>query len=169
MAKFCFEINEIGESKIENVWKIPITGSAPSLNATEESEKSSASAEAEAEAAAASVASATEPAKETKENDATLPPQIAPKIEDSSIIGGLSSVAATATTTVSPNAVPDALVYKYNRYCDRIYERIGGILKQSFDPVNVRLSTSITHKSVKKTSQKKKKKRYVRSAGDGFF
>lgn len=158
MTKFCFEINEIGESKNENVWKIPFTGSAPSLNATEELEKSSTSAAA-AEAAVVD-ASATEPAKETKENDATLPPQIAPKIEDSSVTGGISSV---ATTTVSPNAVPDALVYKYNRYCDRIYERIGSILKQSFDPVNVRLSTSITHKSVKKTSQKKKKKRCVQN------
>lgn len=93
-----------------------------------------------------------------KENDATLPPQMAPKTEDSSVtVGGIAI--APATTTVSPNAVPDALVYKYNRYCDRIYERIGAILRQSFDPVNVRLSTSITHKSVKKTTQKKKKKR----------
>lgn len=98
----------------------------------------------------AAVTSVTEPIKELKENDATLPPQMAPKIEDSS---------ATTPTTNSPNAVPDALVYKYNRYCDRIYERIGSILKLSYDPVNVRLSTSITHKSVKKTSQKKKKKR----------
>lgn len=134
--------------------KIPFTGSAPSFNATEEIEKSSTSS-----TSAATVASVTEPVKEMKENDATLPPQIAPKIEDSSVAGGISSAATAATTTVLPNAVPDALVYKYNRYCDRIYERIGGILKQSFDPVNVRLSTSITHKSVKKTSQKKKRKR----------
>lgn len=162
---FALKINKIGESnktktktkKNKNVWKIPFTGSAPSLNATEEMEKSSTP----ATSAAVAVPSATEPAKEMKEIDATQPEQMAPKVEDSAEIGGYSSVAATATTTVAPNAVPDALVYKYNRYCDRIYERIGSILKQSFDPVNVRLSTSITHKSVKKTNPKKKKKRYV--------
>lgn len=125
-------------------------------------EKSSTTSASETSAATATVvASVTEPVKEIKENDATLPPQIAPKIEESSVGAGILTAAAVATTTVSPNAVPDALVYKYNRYCDRIYERIGAILKQSYDPVNVRLSTSITHKSVKKTSsQKKKKKRY---------
>lgn len=86
-----------------------------------------------------------------KEIDATPSPQLAPKTEDSSV--------ATASTTAAPNGVPDALVYKYNRYCDRIYERIGAILRTSFDPVNVRLSTSITHKSVKKSNQKKNRKR----------
>lgn len=79
-------------------------------------------------------------------------PQIAPKNED---------VSAPVLATTSSPSVPDALVYKYNRYCDRIYERIGAILKQSYDPVNVRLSTSITTKQgVKKNGQKKKKKRY---------
>lgn len=115
--------------------KIPFTGSAP-VNSTEETEKS---ATPEIIDMADSL------------NGITPTPQLAPKNDD-------ASTAAVATST--PNTVPDALVYKYNRYCDRIYERIGSILKQSFDPVNVRLSTSITTKQgVKKNGQKKKKKR----------
>lgn len=63
-------------------------------------------------------------------------------------------------TTIQP-AVPDALVYKYNRYVDHIFEKISTILKRSYDPVNVRLSTSITQKQgvKKQPGQKKKKKR----------
>lgn len=124
--------------------KIPFTGATP-VNATEDLDKSEMSA----------LVSSTETMKEVKQNGNTNEPQqmekLAPKIEEVSI--------ASSVTTAAPSGVPDALVYKYNRYCDRIYERIGAILKQSYDPVNVRLSTSITHKTVKKTSQKKKKKR----------
>lgn len=129
--------------------KIPFTGSTP-VNATDELIKENSE--------TPDMISSTEALKENKETGTTTEPQqmekLAPKIEEVSI--------GTVATTVTPNAVPDALVYKYNRYCDRIYERIGAILKQSYDPVNVRLSTSITHKTVKKTTtQKKKKKRYV--------
>lgn len=134
-------INEIDISK-QNV-KLPFTGSTP-VNATEEMEEKSDAAD-----VTTAVVSSTEMMKETKDNGGvTNAPQA--KIEE-------VSHGAIATTT-SPN-VPDALVYKYNRYCDRIYERIGAILKQSYDPVNVRLSTSITHKTVKKTTQKQKKKK----------
>lgn len=64
-------------------------------------------------------------------------------------------------TTISSIPAPDALVYRYNRYIDNIFERISAILKRSYDPVNVRLSTSITQKSgvKKQPGQKKKKKR----------
>lgn len=126
--------------------KLNFTGAA---NATEEIEEKSAT-DVVAVASTPDIISSTEMVKEVKDNDGVTPAPQA-KIEEISI-GSIGS-------TTSPNAVPDALVYKYNRYCDRIYERIGAILKQSYDPVNVRLSTSITHKTVKKTTQKKKKKR----------
>lgn len=48
--------------------------------------------------------------------------------------------------TTSSIPVPDAQVYKFNRYVDGIFEKINRILKRSYDPVNVRLSTSITLK-----------------------
>lgn len=117
--------------------KIPFTG-ATSVNSTEETETS-----------------VTPAIINTFEslNAITPTPQLAAKNDD------ISGTISSSGTTTSPN-VPDALVYRYNRYCDRIYERIGSILKQSFDPVNVRLSTSITTKQgVKKTAHKKKKKR----------
>lgn len=108
------------------------------------------------------------PANSTEETEKTVTPTdgnpselnaITPTQEIAAAKNDESAELQTITTT-SPNFIPDALVYKYNRYCDRIYERIGAILKQSFDPVNVRLSTSITTKQgVKKTGQKKKKKR----------
>lgn len=122
------------------MWKIPFTGATNELatsaaNSTEETEKS-----------------ATPEIINTADglNGGVTPtPQLAAAKEDVS--------PAIAPTT--PHSVPDALVYKYNRYCDRIYERIGSILKQSYDPVNVRLSTSITAKQgVKKNGQKKKKR-----------
>lgn len=117
--------------------KIPFTGATP-VNSTEETEKS-----------------VTPAIFNTPESltAVTSTPQIAAAKND-------ESAETSSITTTSPNSIPDALVYKYNRYCDRIYERIGSILKQSFDPVSVRLSTSITTKQgVKKTGQKKKKKR----------
>lgn len=120
--------------------KIPFTGSTP-INSTEETEKSATH--------SAYIASTDVP------NPITPTPQLSPKIDEVSII--------SLASTVPPNPVPDTLVYKYNRYCDIIYERIGAILRQSYDPVNVRLSTSITHKQsgAKKSGQKKKKKRWV--------
>lgn len=123
-------------SHLEKNVAIPFAGSAP-VNSTEETEKSTAS-------------DAIINTAETLNGIAPTPELMASK-EDA------SSVPATATPT--PNAVPDALVYKYNRYCDRIYERIGAILKTKYDPVSVLLSTSITKKQgVKKTSIKKKKR-----------
>lgn len=122
---------------LEQSVKLPFTGSATSVNSTEESEKS----------ATAAIIGATD-----IPHPITPTPQLAPKIDEVSVI--------SLASTIPPNPVPDTLVYKYNRYCDLIYERIGAILRQSFDPVNVRLSTSITHKqTVKKSGQKKKKKR----------
>lgn len=119
------------------MWHFPFAGSAPA-NSTEETEKSTAS------------DAIINTAEQTLNGIAPTPELMASK-EDA------SSVSATATPT--PNAVPDALVYKYNRYCDRIYERIGAILKTKYDPVSVLLSTSITKKQgVKKTSIKKKKR-----------
>lgn len=118
--------------------KIPFTGATP-VNSTEETEKSITPTIDDQPELSASVTPTQEIAAAAKTDENA-------KNEE------------TAFTTTSPNTIPDALVYKYNRYCDRIYERIGAILKQSFDPVNVRLSTSITTK-VKKPGQKKKKKR----------
>lgn len=55
--------------------------------------------------------------------------------------------------------IPDALVYKYNRYVDGIFDKINRILKRSYDPVNVRLSTAISYKPIiKKQSGSKKTK-----------
>lgn len=120
----------------EQNMKLPFTGSAP-LNSTEETEKS----------ATPDIANTAEAL-----NGITSTPELMASKEEKE-----SSVPATATPT--PNAIPDALVYKYNRYCDRIYERIGSILKTKYDPVSVLLSTSITKKQgVKKTSIKKKKR-----------
>lgn len=121
--------------------KLPFTGATPA-NSTEETEQTEQK-------------SATPEIIQTAEtiNGVTPEPQLAPKNDE---VSGL----VAPTTSAPHNTVPDALVYKYNRYCDRIYDRIGAILKQSFDPVNVRLSTSITTKQgVKKNGQKKKKKR----------
>lgn len=54
--------------------------------------------------------------------------------------------------------IPDALVYKYNRYVDGIFDKINRILKRAYDPVNVRLSTAVSYKApVKKTGTKKSK------------
>lgn len=48
--------------------------------------------------------------------------------------------------------VPDVLIYKYNRFVDGIFGKINKILKQSYDPVSVRLSTST--KNTKTTTKK---------------
>lgn len=61
--------------------------------------------------------------------------------------------------TTSPIPVPDAQVYKFNRYVDGILDKINRILKRSYDPVNVRLSTSITLKQGTKKANVKKTKR----------
>lgn len=63
--------------------------------------------------------------------------------------------------TTSSITVPDAQVYKFNRYVDGIFEKINRILKRSYDPVNVRLSTSVTLKqgNKKPASGSKKTKR----------
>lgn len=123
--------NEMDISK-QNV-KLPFAGATPA-NSTEEMEKSVTPAIADA-------------------GETTSPPQLATLKEN---VNGALPVAAVAPEI---NAVPDALVYKYNRYCDRIYERIGAILKTKYDPVSVLLSTSITKKQgVKKTAIKKKKR-----------
>lgn len=65
--------------------------------------------------------------------------------------------------TISSIPVPDAQVYKFNRYVDGIFEKINRILKRSYDPVNVRLSTSITLKqgNKKQSSGTKKTKGYA--------
>lgn len=63
--------------------------------------------------------------------------------------------------TTSSIPVPDAQVYKFNRYVDGIFEKINRILKRSYDPVNVRLSTSVTLKqggNKKQTTGTKKTK-----------
>lgn len=36
--------------------------------------------------------------------------------------------------------MPDVFVTKYNKFVDGIFERINGILKKSYDPVNVQLN-----------------------------
>jgi hypothetical protein len=36
--------------------------------------------------------------------------------------------------------MPDVFVAKYNQFVDGIFERINGILKRSYDPVNVQLN-----------------------------
>lgn len=53
--------------------------------------------------------------------------------------------------------VPDVLIYKYNRFVDGIFGKINKILKQSYDPVSVRLSTNTktTKAPVKKQPTKK--------------
>lgn len=63
-------------------------------------------------------------------------------------VGAVAMAMATAS-------VPDALIYKYNRYVDGIFDKINRILKRSYDPVNVRLSTSVTYKQGNRKGQKK--------------
>lgn len=46
--------------------------------------------------------------------------------------------------------VPYNLVQKYNRFVDGIYGRINKILKKSYDPVSVRLTTPESKSTVKK-------------------
>lgn len=60
------------------------------------------------------------------------------------------------TATSSSIPVPDAQVYKFNRYVDGIFDKINRILQRSYDPVNVRLSTSITLKQGNKKATTKK-------------
>lgn len=52
--------------------------------------------------------------------------------------------------------VPDILINKYNRFVDGIYGRINKILKRSYDPVGVRLSTGETKTKKTKTTTKKR-------------
>lgn len=53
--------------------------------------------------------------------------------------------------------VQDILINKYNRFVDGIFGRINKILKRSYDPVSVRLSTNDTKtKSKTKTTTKKR-------------
>lgn len=59
--------------------------------------------------------------------------------------------------------VPDILINKYNRFVDGIFGRINKILKRSYDPVSVRLSTSDTKTKKTKTTTSKTKKRSVLS------
>lgn len=112
-----------------------ISGSTSALNSTEETEKS------------------VTPAQLTSLEFITSTPMAEMSAKNDEY--GVSA------TTIPPNGVPDALVYKYNRYVDRIFDKISTILKRSYDPVNVRLSTSITQKQgvKKQPGQKKKKKR----------
>ncbi|XP_037051226.1 FK506-binding protein 4-like [Bradysia coprophila] len=53
--------------------------------------------------------------------------------------------------------VPDILINKYNRFVDGIFGRINKILKRSYDPVSVRLSTGETKTKKTKTTTKKRK------------
>lgn len=53
--------------------------------------------------------------------------------------------------------VPDILIHKYNRFVDSIFGRINNILKRSYDPVGVRLSTP-EQKSAKKKLKANKKR-----------
>lgn len=53
-------------------------------------------------------------------------------------------------------AMPDMFVTKYNKFVDGIFERINGILKKSYDPVNVQLN--MEGAEMKSTAGKKNKK-----------
>lgn len=53
--------------------------------------------------------------------------------------------------------MPDILIHKYNRFVDSIFGRINKILKRSYDPVTVRLSTP-EQKSAKKKLKANKKR-----------
>lgn len=123
---------EIGAKMFEQNKQF-ISGATPALNSTEETEKSITPAQIDSTDIITSTPADEAVAKNDEHSETT----------DSSI------------------PVPDALVYRYNRYIDNIFERIGAILKRSYDPVNVRLSTSITQKTgtKKQPGQKKKKKR----------
>lgn len=53
-------------------------------------------------------------------------------------------------------SMPDVFVSKYNKFVDGIFERINGILKKSYDPVNVQLNMDGAEV---KTSNKKSNKK----------
>lgn len=56
--------------------------------------------------------------------------------------------------------MPDMFVSKYNKFVDGIFERINGILKKSYDPVNVQLNNEGAE--VKSTTgHKKSHKKFV--------
>lgn len=48
-------------------------------------------------------------------------------------------------------------ISKYNRFVDKILDRVNKILKRSYDPVNVRLQNASDAKKTTTKSQKKKK------------
>jgi hypothetical protein len=56
--------------------------------------------------------------------------------------------------------VPEIVIQKYNQFVDRIYERINKVLRKSYDPVTVHLTTSADNKpaanKTKKTNKNKK-------------
>lgn len=53
--------------------------------------------------------------------------------------------------------MPDVFVTKYNKFVDGIFSRINGILKKSYDPVNVQLNMEAEVKSA--TGNKKSNKK----------
>lgn len=53
-------------------------------------------------------------------------------------------------------SMPDVFVTKYNKFVDGIFERINGILKKSYDPVNVQLN--VDGAEVKTGNKKSNKK-----------
>jgi uncharacterized protein (DUF169 family) len=52
----------------------------------------------------------------------------------------------------------EMFVTKYNKFVDGIYERINGILKKNYDPVNVKLTMDSAEVKTASASKKSNKK-----------
>lgn len=50
-------------------------------------------------------------------------------------------------------------ISKYNRFVDKILDRVNKILRRSYDPVNVRLQNASDAKKTKTTTKSQKRKR----------
>lgn len=68
----------------------------------------------------------------------------------------MSRLTSSGALDEKPTNMPDVFVSKYNKFVDGIFERINGILKKSYDPVNVQLN--MDGAEVKTGSKKSNKK-----------
>lgn len=68
----------------------------------------------------------------------------------------MSRLTSSGALDEKPTNMPDVFVTKYNKFVDGIFERINGILKKSYDPVNVQLN--MDGAEVKTGSKKSNKK-----------
>lgn len=71
----------------------------------------------------------------------------------------------TGSLDAAEARVPPVYITKYNRYVDTILERVNKVLRNGYDPVNVRLHTVKSNNNNKKGQGKKKNKNKGKKPG----